>query len=350
MRNILFLVIFFTTLAMGEIRFWNSSEDWNNGKLENIHCEENRLKLIAPSKDGEFISSEIATTPFDRLVVSWNGQTPGKSYFSIWLRVQTDVWSSWLKVAVWGENYSSATFSPKDEVARVSIDTVITQNKKQAKAFQFKIVFHPDVNEVSPVLQKVAVCYFLKEYSVQQDKMEGYLPSSKTLELIPRSQKLEDREVSGRICSPTSLSMVLEFYGHSFTTKQMYQRVYDNGAQIFGNWPFNTAVAGSISGLEAYVDYYYGVRQLQEKIEQGIPVICSIAFKNGELTGAPISATTGHLVVARGFVQKEDGKSYFVVNDPAAASLEEVTRYYEVSEFAKAWKGWVYIIKPTEKK
>ena len=80
-----------------------------------------------------------------------------------------------------------------------------------------------------------------------------------------------------------------------------------------GMWPFNTAYAARY-GLDAFVTRLRSLREAELFIKAGIPLVASISFGAGELDGAPISATSGHLVVIRGFTA--DGR--VVVNDPAA--------------------------------
>ncbi|MCW2808497.1 MAG: hypothetical protein JWQ93_2452, partial [Marmoricola sp.] len=63
------------------------------------------------------------------------------------------------------------------------------------------------------------------------------------------------------------------------------------------------------------------------------------------LTGAPISATAGHLVVISGFTSTGD----VVVNDPAAPTNSSVRRTYDRGQFERAWlrksSGTVYVVR-----
>ena len=70
----------------------------------------------------------------------------------------------------------------------------------------------------------------------------------------------------------------------------------------------------------------------------------SISFGSGQLSGAPISASNGHLVVIVGFRDNGD----VVVNDPAAPSVRSVRRTYDRGQLERAWLdgsgGLVYVI------
>ena len=88
----------------------------------------------------------------------------------------------------------------------------------------------------------------------------------------------------------------------------------DYQADMFGNWPFNTAYAAA-HGLTAYVEYgtpaeggdpWYAVKH---EINNGNPVVVSVKYRKPgyegrtepEVEGVPINYTAGHLVLVRGF-------------------------------------------------
>ena len=60
-------------------------------------------------------------------------------------------------------------------------------------------------------------------------------------------------------------------------------------------------------------------------VAAGIPLVASVSWGAGELTGAPVSSSNGHLLVIVGFTADGDP----VVNDPAAKTAGGVRRVYD---------------------
>jgi len=153
-------------------------------------------------------------------------------------------------------------------------------------------------------------------------------------------------------CSPTSTSMVMAYWSNVLKQPVLNQIVpdaargtYDFTYEGTGNWPFNTAYAGSY-GLHAFVTRMHSLSQVEQWIKVGVPITISIAYKKGELPGSPIPSTNGHLLVVRGFAANGD----VIVNDLAAASDAQVQMTYPRDIFESLWQqasnGTTYVIFP----
>jgi hypothetical protein len=154
-------------------------------------------------------------------------------------------------------------------------------------------------------------------------------------------------------CSPTSTSMVLAEL-ESYTgpceprVRAAVEGVYDWIYDGHGNWPFNTAYAAT-QGHEGYVARFTSLARAEDYVAAGVPVIMSIAWGKGKLTGADVESTNGHLLVLVGF----DSAGNPIVNDPASPNDSSVQRTYLRAEFEPLWLeasgGTVYLIYPAEK-
>ena len=142
---------------------------------------------------------------------------------------------------------------------------------------------------------------------------------------------------------PASYAWVAE--GHTdpwvdYAARMTFDHDYDGT----GNWPFNTAYAAPLAG-KAFVTRLRDLREAERFIKAGIPLVASVTFGSGELDGAPISSTAGHLLVIAGFTTTGD----VVVNDPAASTRAGVRRTYDRAQFERAWLptsgGLVYVIR-----
>jgi hypothetical protein len=94
--------------------------------------------------------------------------------------------------------------------------------------------------------------------------------------------------------------------------------------------------------LRAAVVYLQNLDQAQRFIEAGIPIAISYSWSDGELPGAPLEQSDGHLVVLCGFTANGD----CAVNDPAHPNLRAV---YPRAALERVWQrnnGVAYAVAP----
>jgi len=120
--------------------------------------------------------------------------------------------------------------------------------------------------------------------------------------------------------------------------------IHDNSFGT-GNWPFNTAFAGSFEGMRAYVTRLSDISELEDWIVAGIPVIISAPWHL--LSPGREDTGNGHLTVCIGFTETGD----VVINDPATnfQKGQHVRRIYKRDDVIKAWHesgNTVYLIYP----
>ncbi|MGE5641399.1 MAG: peptidase C39 family protein [Byssovorax cruenta] len=314
-------------------------------------------------KVGEALSPVVPTTSFNftEAIASWNASTPPGS----WLEVQFSArfgerWSKWYMLGIWAADTGTvqrhSVRLQGDADGYVAVDTFVSSNKKETiNAFQLKIrLFQAIGSSAIPSVQNASVAYSTsapKAASVST----GDPALWDTLLNVPECSQMVYADGGEVWCSPTSTSMVLGYWGADpgpceprvrAAVAGVYDWIYDG----HGNWPFNTAYAATKSvgtgRLEGYVARFTSLEQAEKFIAAGVPVIMSIAWNKGDLTGSSVGSTNGHLLVLVGF----DAKGDPIVNDPAFGTNEDVQTTYLRSQFEPLWLqasgGTVYLIYP----
>ncbi|WP_425508051.1 peptidase C39 family protein [Streptomyces bathyalis] len=148
-------------------------------------------------------------------------------------------------------------------------------------------------------------------------------------------------------CSPTSSTMILEYWGRKrsekdlewvdpdFTDPQVCHAArytFDYQYEGCGNWPFNAAYAATYRDMEAVVTRLGSLTDVERLVAAGIPVITSQSFIESELDGAGYG-TAGHLMTVIGVTQDGD----IIANDPASEDNEAVRRVYKRRQWENIW-------------
>ncbi len=288
---------------------------------------------------GSVESPLVWAPPFDRLVGSWNAELPSGSGLRLEVQVQDGKKSSgWYGLGKSEAGVGSSLGEQEDEWGKVNVDTL--ELKQPATAFRYRVLMTGEAR-----LRRVSFAHWDSRGEAAPLKPFKPGPWVRELKLRPRSQMEEQSNYRRDICSPTSLSMLLDFWGRRLKTISVADGVRDRGSGLFGNWTLNVAYA-AMHGLRGRVARMDSMEELQEEIAAGRPVVVTIAFEPGELQGAPIRRTPGHLLVVAGFTRKGEVVAY----DPAAPSRLTVRRVYPREDFYLAWlkrkRGVAYVLGP----
>jgi hypothetical protein len=304
---------------------------------------------------GEALSPMMPTSfAFTEAIASWNAHTPPGTWIELQISAQFgERWSKWYNLGVWAADDSTierhSVNLQGDGDGFVAVDTLVLTNKKAlARAFQLKARLFSE-SSATPTVHNLSLAY-----STAAAKPKSLQPGNPALWnrllLLPECSQMVYPDGGEVWCSPTSTSMVLAFWQNATGPCEPRVRaavagVYDWLYDGHGNWPFNTAYAAA-HGLEGYVARFTSLAQAEEWIAAGVPVVMSYAWKKGDLTGAPIGSSNGHLVVLVGF----DAEGNPIVNDPAAATDADVQRTYQRAELEALWLehsgGTAYLIYP----
>jgi hypothetical protein len=307
-----------------------------------------------------------------QLIASYDATTPVGTFIEIAVRgrVKPGRTSSWDSLGRWASHdtrFHRMSLGPqRDDLSSIAVDTLITRTGVRYHAWQVRVdLYRRTGSGKTPAVTMVAAMASRVPSGAGVSRPG---PRAGTVLKVPRfSQEIHEGEYpqwngGGEAwCSPTSTSMALAYWDRGPTRRQYswvdpsYRQpwvdyaarfTYASGYGGTGMWPFNTAYAGRF-GVDAFVTRLRSLREAELFIAAGIPLVASIAFDKGELDGAPINSTNGHLLVIRGFT----AAGRVVVNDPAAARNSTVRRVYKRGQFERAWVGAtggiVYVIHPS---
>jgi hypothetical protein len=294
--------------------------------------------------------------PAKQLTGSWDAVTPPGSWIQLHMRVLQDPgWSPWYALPVWASDSSTVQrhsgIAAKDSLVTADMDSLNMSPEAPASAYQIEVTLF-GTGAASPT---VRLTHAAASPTVALDGDHAAwgtdLPVPQRSQMLPAYRGLGFGGGGEAWCSPTSTSMVMAYWGNMLHLPQLVLPVpdvaagtYDNVYGGTGNWSFNTAFAASY-GLTAYVDDISSLNQIEPWVKASVPIVVSIAFHTGELTGAPIPSSPGHLVVVRGFTSTGD----VIVNDPAASTDPAVRIVYPRQQFETLWQahgGMAYLIYP----
>lgn len=348
---------------------WDAGAALATGTAKAVRVARGTVRLDAPTATGKVGRATYQrgswTSPwatpgfaFTELVPSWDAATPEGTFLRVQLRGRTadGRTSSWDDLGRWasGDQQFRRTSrgSQTDDLARVATDTLVAATPMTS--WQARVTLLRKVG--STATPKVDVVGAVASAIPASTSVRTSRPRSSTPVELPVpafSQMVHEGHFPAyggggeAWCSPTSLAMVLAYYealpsdaetawvGRSHPDRvvdHVARMTYDHGYDGTGNWPFNTAYAATLTD-KAFVTRFASLRGVETLVRAGVPVITSVTFGRGQLGGAPISSTNGHLLVVVGFTADGD----VVVNDPAAGSNDGVRRVYDRAQFENAW-------------
>lgn len=360
-----------------QLTSWSSYADFKAGTRRGLKLGRGTVSLRKPKRrtvagrayDAGTWTSPWATPGFGAtaLIPTWEATTPGKSLVRVEVRGRAadGTTGTWDRVADWSRlnrRLPRTTYSGQpDDLGRVSVDTWYATTS--VASWQVRVTLLRPAGTAQPVsLERVGAVASADATTARPTSQPG--PGAGTVLPVPTYSQMVH---SGHYpqwggggeawCSATSTAMVLAYYGvapapsgiapgHAdATVDNTAKMVYDHGYDGTGNWAFNTAYAATLVAGDSYVTRMRDLREAEDYVVAGVPLVVSIAFGRNQLAGAPISMSNGHLLVIVGF--EPDGD--VVVNDPAGATDSAVRRVYDRAQFERIWiaasGGTAYVIR-----
>lgn len=299
------------------------------------------IELAPAAGETAVHESEPIWAPFHEAMLGWNVDVPPGSgvWFEIRVGAPGQEWSPWMLIGEWGD--VSAPVDPVTgyDLGRVEVDVFVSETLHDRVQWRASAVR----SESSAAPVRITLLDIIT--TVAGAAPPATPPNNCPIEIdVPfRSQKTPDESLSGRLCSPTSVTMVLAARGVDLPLEQVAATAYDKRHDIYGNWPRNVQAAYEL-GRRARLTRINTWGEAERILAAGQPLVISFSAKEGELPQAPYSSTSGHLIVLTGFTAEGD----LIVNDPAVATREEGRRIYPRRIMSELWlgraRGTAYII------
>ena len=313
-------------------------------RLQNEYGE---TVLLSPK-----IKSQI---PWNELIVSWNADAPAGTFLKIEASaISPGHQTRFYTIANWSLNNKpfprTSVRGQKDADGNVDTDTLVLN--QPAEVAQLRVTLG-GTNGPAPRLKFLGLSFANTKIPVMV-REPNRAAWGKIIATPEHSQ--HGSWTNKGWCSPTSLSMALSRWAEilnrpemNLTVPEVAAKVYDADFKGTGNWPFNTAFAGSFPGMRSYVTRLDDLAEVEDWIAAGIPVILSARW-DWLLPGRPIDRD-GHLIVCIGFTENGD----VVINDPATRleQGEPVRRIYKRANVIRSWTkshNAVYLVYPESAK
>ena len=290
----------------------------------------------------------LARIDWDELIASWNAETPDGACLKIEARaIYPSGPTKYYVMGLWSANPSrhprESVLHQKDADGDVATDTL--RLERPCDRLQIRLTLGGDEGR-KPRLKFLGLN--LTDTTITPSSLPSDLAAlGRTLPVPQRSQMAYTN--GSVLCSPTTVSMIMSFWSRQLKRPELdrdvpdiVKAIYDAKWKGTGNWPFNTAYAGSFRGIRGYVTRMTDLAEVEDWIAAGIPVALSVCSDRLHHRGP---GPNGHLIVCVGFTENGDP----VVNDPG--SSRNIRRVYPRKDVIYAWsysRNAVYLIYPED--
>ncbi len=284
---------------------------------------------------------------WDELVASWNVELPESGYMKVEARAVYPAGATkYYTLGLWSSGDTSkhprqSISGQKDDYGDVATDTL--KLKRATDRLQLRLTMGSE--EVRKPKLKFLGVSLVDSQAAPPALAPNHLAWDKVLAVPERSQM---NYTNGKVlCSPTTVSMIMAYWAEKLRRSdldcdvpQIARAIYDSQWEGTGNWPFNTAFAGSFHGLRGYVARLTDLSELEDWIAAGVPVGLSLCYDRLRGKGP---GPNGHLVVCVGFTAEGDP----VINDPGTS--RNIRKIFPRKNLAYAWSyshNAAYLIYP----
>lgn len=227
----------------------------------------NSIELTPESKNGFYISKPLSfEQKFNRGLPSWNGFAPEgqHSAFRVSMRYKMSYgWSDWVTVGFWDKNlwsyYGKTSFDGgKISVDYAKIDYYITEYQYKIELKRLSLDYDsPSIKQLSFFVSDSRTTDFVNINQLTNDNPPAiFIPTNFVY------QYSVDPVIGPRICSPSTLSMIIQSYDSDIDTYDFAVRTRDPYWDLFGVWPRGVQHAseygliGSVTRYRTWTDAY----------------------------------------------------------------------------------------------
>jgi beta-lactamase class A len=339
-----------------------SADDFEPGTFANARLADDGTGIVLDCPvDGEASYESPVIEPeikFNEAVISWNVDMPPDSGVCVEIRVgrRFDAfWSPYLNLEYCGNASLQDEHITMFDGGRIDVDYF--RSDQRFDRIQYRIRAAGDGEKPANLcVRRIAVCVndltgippaLMRDAAA----LRAAPPAEAWQRRLPvpfRSQATDNPQMVGKLCSPTSVAMMLEYRGVDVPNEEVATACYDPVHEIYGNWPRAIQAAYSF-GVPGYLACFSDWDQIKRMIAADQPLVMSIRTqKEGDLTGAYYDATVGHLLVLVGF----EDDDHIAVNDPAYRDPDEGQRTYLREDLENVWMrargGLAYVLLPRD--
>jgi hypothetical protein len=268
-------------------------------------------------------SARLLFEPARSGVLSWNTHAESGTLSFRLLRAQRPS-GDWLDHAQWRPS-GAKSFSPEHGGTRVDVDVIRAAQPFDGIEARARDVHLELVAFSSPVRARPSLPYAREALILD----------------VPARSQYEGSDGQRGWCSPAALSMIHAYHGIDHSVAQTARAVFDRAYNGTGNWAFNVAYSGRL-GLRGVVAHLGNLDRAARLIERNLPLAISYSWSEGELPGAPLDRSDGHLVVLCGFTRSGD----CAINDPAAANVRVVYPRAAIERIWQRNEAVAYVVAP----
>ena len=307
-------------------------------------------KSRVPDKNTVIVGRALHT-PASQILFSWNALRPTDGSYVFYMQVRLHNarrWSGWYKMAQWGDGVQRSFEQLLNNDPSFCYVRLEAPEGDLMSEFRIKIEAQGQATLADVARLTVAAADYRK-FTAEYGTGKTFAQPTIRLNKVPAVSQMQinhaDRE---RICSPTSLSMIISYLLKRHIDPAQFARgAYDDGLKTYGSWPFNVAQAYALTDGR----YYFTVTRLNsfadlyDFLSRGLPIAVSV---RGHMRTMPPGRTyaDGHLLVVIGW---DNTHKRVIVLDPAFETKDEVLHSYAIDDFLNAWERsyrLAYVVEP----